>query len=79
MQHCRKYKSLHIQRKERPDDDPEIKRVETCCPILTDIKEHQKQLCFDWNKTKYPKNMLVTKRSQNKNIKGQTVQVFTFT
>jgi len=22
----------------------------------TDITEHQKQLCFDWNKTKYPKS-----------------------
>jgi hypothetical protein len=27
-------------------------RVETCCPILTDIKEHQKQLCFAWKKPK---------------------------
>ena len=40
-------KPPHTKKGERPDDDPEIKRVETCCPILTDIKEHQKQLCFD--------------------------------
>ena len=38
---------------------PRNRRVETCCPILTDIKEHQKQLCFDWNKTKYLKSLCV--------------------
>ena len=42
-----KVETLPYTKKERPDDDPEIKRVETCCPIPIDIKKHQKQLCFD--------------------------------
>ena len=48
------YKSLRIQRMERPDDDPEIKRVETRCPITTDNKEHQETAVFCLKQNQIP-------------------------